>query len=167
MKIAHLPRSIADRDWFWSIDLFLLIENNRSINAQNRERSIDQRPKLRSRSRLKRHWSIRSAVAAPSMSRLYNFFHCTKKPYQTACRKLWMLNVSQQLVTKVWNVHSFNHFSSFKVWPQTKRVKTTKGYRSLEAMPVACLMVARGMLAQKWINFSPYLSESSHTPFAH
>ncbi len=84
---------------------------------------------------------------------IIQLLHCTKKPYHTACRKHWMLYVSQ-LVTKVWKVHSFNHFSSFEVWPQTKRVKTTKGYRSLETMRVACLMVARGTLIQKWINFS-------------
>ena len=44
----------------------------------DRERAIDQSPKSRSRS--KRHWSIRSAFAAPSMSRLCNFFNFTKKP---------------------------------------------------------------------------------------
>jgi hypothetical protein len=39
------------------------------------------------------------------------------------------------------------------VKPQTKRVKTTIGYRSLEAMRVACRMVARGTLVLKGINF--------------
>ena len=40
---ADLPRSIADRDRFGSIDQFLVIESERLINAPNRDRDRDRK----------------------------------------------------------------------------------------------------------------------------